>query len=120
NRGWNGNRYGFAGNGGFRAWDNGWRRDRRYDWYGWRNSHRNFFRGGFYNAPFRGYSYSRLSIGIFLGSAFYDQRYWINNPWDYHLPDAYGPYRWVRYFNDAILVDTFTGEVVDVITNFDW
>jgi len=26
----------------------------------------------------------------------------------------------VRYFNDAILVDTFTGEVVDVITNFDW
>jgi len=27
---------------------------------------------------------------------------------------------WVRYWDDAVLVDTFTGEVIDVIHNFFW
>lgn len=127
NRAWNGNRSYYSGNrnaygnnGNYRQWNNDWRRDRRYDWYSYRNSNRNFFRGGFYGAPFRGYSYSRLGIGIFLGSAFYDQRYWINNPGYYHLPPHYGSYRWVRYYDDAILVDIYTGEVVDAIYDFYW
>jgi len=127
NRAWNGNRGYYSGNrdadgnnGNYRHWDNDWRRDRRYDWYSYRNSNRNFFRGGFYSAPFGGYSYNRLGIGIFLGSAFYDQRYWINNPGYYHLPPPYGSYRWVRYYDDAILVDIYTGEVVDAIYDFYW
>ncbi|WP_409574764.1 RcnB family protein [Sphingopyxis sp. PET50] len=33
---------------------------------------------------------------------------------------AYGGYRWVRYYNDALLVDTYSGEVVDVIYDFFW
>jgi len=28
------------------------------------------------------------------------------------------PLRWVHYYNDALLVDVTTGEVVDVIPNF--
>lgn len=122
-------RYGWGGNGAYngwnsgrdyRRWDNNWRRDRRYDWYGWRNQHRDVFRAGRYYAPFSGYRYSRLSIGFFLDSGFYGSRYWISNPWSYRLPDVYGPYRWVRYYDDALLVDTFTGEVVDVIYDMFW
>ena len=41
-------------------------------------------------------------------------------PWQYRLPPAYGPYRWVRYHNDAVLIDTYTGEVEDVIYGFFW
>ena len=29
-------------------------------------------------------------------------------------------HRWVRYWDDALLVDTWTGQVVDVIHSFFW
>mgnify|MGYP000170864192 CR=1 FL=1 len=104
-----------------RRWDNrGWRNDHRYDWYRHRSANRSLFRLGRYYAPHRGYSYSRVSIGFRLGSPFYSNRYWINDPWRYRLPDVYGPYRWVRYYDDALLVDIYSGEVVDVIHNFFW
>ncbi|MFM9935318.1 MAG: RcnB family protein [Novosphingobium sp.] len=117
--GWRGN-YGYGNNGyGNHAWDrDGWRRDNRYNWYGWRNSHRDIFRGGYYYAPYSDYSYSRLSIGFTLGNAFFDERYWISDPYAYRLPPAYGGYRWVRYYGDVLLVDTYSGEVVDVIYDF--
>jgi len=101
-------------------WSNNWRQDRRYDWSGYRSSNRNHFRMPRYYAPYRGYNYSRLSIGLFLNSGFYGSNYWINDPWSYRLPPAYAGYRWVRYYNDVILVDTYTGEVADVIHNFFW
>lgn len=117
--GWNG-RNGWNSRDNDRRWSNNWRQDRRYDWSGFRNSNRNHFRMPRYYAPFRGYNYSRLSVGIFLNSGFYGSNYWINDPWSYRLPPAYAGYRWVRYYNDVILVDTFTGEVADVIPNFFW
>lgn len=111
------NRYGHS----YRRWDNrGWRNDNRYDWYRYRAANRALFSLGRYYAPHRGYSYSRVSIGFRLGSPFYASRYWINDPWRYRLPDVYGPYRWVRYYDDALLVDIYSGEVVDVIQNFFW
>ena len=102
-------------------WDNrGWRNDRRYDWQRYRATNRNVYRLGRYYAPYRGYSYRRLTIGLFVDSLFYSNRYWINDPWNYRLPDVYGPYRWVRYYDDALLVDVYSGEVVDVIYDFFW
>ena len=103
-----------------RKWNNDWRRDNRYNWYSYRNANRNIFRLGRYYSPYSNYRYSRLSIGFRLGSLFYGSRYWINDPWQYRLPEAYGPYRWVRYYDDALLVDIYTGEVVDVIYDFFW
>jgi hypothetical protein len=104
-----------------RRWDHrGWRSDHRYDWYRYRAANRALFSLGRYYAPFRGYSYSRINIGIRLGSPFYANRYWIHDPWRYRLPAVYGPYRWVRYYDDALLVDIYSGEVVDVIYNFFW
>lgn len=102
------------------AWNNNWRNDRRYDWHGYRNSHRNVYHLGRYYAPYRSWSYRPLSIGFYLDSLFYSDRYWIDDPYQYRLPEAYGPYRWVRYYDDALLVDIYTGEVVDVIHDFFW
>lgn len=117
--GWN-NRNSWSSRGNNQRWSNNWRQDRRYDWSGYRSSNRNLFRMPRYYAPYRGYNYSRLSIGFVLGSGFYGSNYWINDPWSYRLPPAYAGYRWVRYYNDVILVDTYTGEVADVIHNFFW
>ncbi|WP_254049772.1 RcnB family protein [Novosphingobium sp. TH158] len=111
-------RWGYSGD--YRRWNRDWRRDNRYNWYSWRNSNRDVFRWGYYNPPYRNYSYRRLSVGFFLDSLFFGSNYWINDPWQYRLPDAYGPYRWIRYYDDALLVDIYSGEVVDVIHNFFW
>lgn len=114
---WRSGRYGQD----YRRWDNrGWRNDRRYDWYRYRAANRALYSPGRYYAPYRGYNYSRISIGFRLASLFYSNRYWINDPWQYRLPAAYGPYRWIRYYDDALLVDIYSGEVVDVIDGFFW
>jgi len=105
---------------GHHQWNRGWRGDNRYNWYGHRSSNRDIYRLGRYYAPYSDYRYNRVSIGFQLGSLFFGSRYWINDPWQYRLPAAYGPYRWVRYYDDALLVDTYSGQVVDVIHDFFW
>ncbi|MFC4296218.1 RcnB family protein [Novosphingobium tardum] len=105
---------------GHRQWNSDWRRDSRYNWSSYRNSNRNVYRLGRYYSPYRNYSYSRVNIGFFLDNLFYSNRYWINDPWQYRLPEVYGPYRWVRYYDDVLLVDIYSGEVVDVIRDFFW
>ncbi len=104
---------------GYQWSSNNWRNDNRYDWRRYRDHHRSIFRIGFYFDPF-GYSYSRFGIGSYMYPSYYQSNYWINDPWQYRLPQAYGPYHWVRYHNDALLIDTWTGEVVDVIYGFFW
>jgi hypothetical protein len=126
NNNWRGDR---AGNnnwrdndrGDNRRWSNSWRRDGRYNWRGYRNSNRNIFRMPRYYAPHGyGYGYRRFSIGVTLGALLFSQNYWIDDPFYYRLPPAYGQYRWVRYYNDALLVDIYTGEVVDVEYDIFW
>jgi hypothetical protein len=103
-----------------RRWDNNWRRDNRYNWQHYRSSNRNVFRLGRYYAPYNNWNYRRLSIGFSLQPLFYSSNYWLDDPWQYRLPEAYGPYRWVRYYDDVLLVDVYSGEVVDVIYDFFW
>jgi hypothetical protein len=101
------------------TWNRDWRNDRRYDWRRYRDSHRSIFRIGVYFDPF-GYNYYRpLSIGYRLQPYYYGQRYWID-PGMYNLPYPPPGTMWVRYWNDALLVDTYSGEVVDVIRDFFW
>ena len=100
-------------------WNTSWRSDHRYDWQDWRRRHRSHFHLGFYYDPF-GWSYRPYSIGWRLWPNYYSSRYWISDPWEYRLPYAPPGYRWIRYWDDAVLVDTFTGEVRDVIHNFFW
>lgn len=101
-------------------WNNNWRGDRRYNWRDYRHSNRNAYRPGRYYAPRHARGYSRLSIGFTLGSPYYASSYWISDPWAYRLPSVYGPYRWVRYYDDVLLIDIRTGRVVDVEYNFFW
>ena len=106
-------------NGNYSRWTNNWRSDRRYDWNNYRNYHRSTFRIGIYSDPF-GWNYRPWSVGSYLYPSYYDQNFWLDDPWQYRLPPAYGPYRWVRYWDDALLVNIYTGQVEDVIHNFFW
>ena len=100
-------------------WRTDWRHDHRYDWRDYRHRHRSHFHLGYYYDPF-GWDYMRYGVGWRLWPSYYRSSFWLDDPWQYRLPPAYGPYRWVRYFNDALLVNIYTGEVVDVEYNFFW
>jgi hypothetical protein len=100
-------------------WNTGWRNNSRYDWRNWRNRHRSLFHFGFYYDPF-GWGYQPYSIGWRLWPSYYSSNFWINDPWQYRLPYAPPGTRWVRYYDDALLVDMWSGQVVDVIYNFFW
>ena len=100
-------------------WSTSWRHNSKYDWYNWRNRYRSRFHLGYYYDPF-GWSYRPYYVGWRLWPSYYSSRYWISDPWMYRLPYAPAGYRWIRYWDDAILVDTWSGQVVDVIHNFFW
>src|SRR3546814_8661692 len=74
-----------------------------------------------YYAP-RGWhnSYSRYSVGIYLNDLLFARNYWIDDPYYYRLPPAYGSMRWIRYYDDALLVDRseeHTSELQSLIRN---
>ena len=100
-------------------WNSRWRTDRRHDWRRYRDSNRSLYRLGRYRDPY-GSRYRRFSIGFSLFPSYYQSSYWLDDPWMYRLPRAYGPYRWVRYYGDALLVNVYTGQVVDVVHDFFW
>ena len=102
-----------------RHWRSDWRRDHRYDWRNWRRHHHSHFHFGFYSDPF-GWDYFRYGVGWRLWPSYYRNSFWLNDPWRYRLPPAYGPYRWIRYYDDALLVNIYTGQVVDVEYDVFW
>ena len=104
-----------------RDWNRSWRNDRRYDWQHYRNQFRDRYRAPRYYNPY-GYrhGYQRFGIGIYLDSLYFGSRYWLSDPWEYRLPPAPFGCRWVRYYDDVLLVETRSGYVVDVIYDFFW
>jgi hypothetical protein len=124
--GWRGDNRGArqgAYNQGFRdgvRWDHGWRDNRRYNWIGHRQANRFLFAPGPYFAPFAGHFYRPVGLGFFLDPLFFQPRFFLNDPWAFRLPPPGARFRWVRYYDDVLLVDVFTGEVVDSIPNFFW
>ena len=99
-------------------WDTNWRNDRRYDWRDRRRHHRSLFHFGIFIDPF-GWDYQPFSIGYRMWPAYYGNQYWID-PGEYGLPYPPPGAVWIRYWNDAILVDTYSGTVIDVIPGFFW
>ena len=87
----------------------------RNDWRDYRAHNRNQFRGGRWDAPFR---YNSFRPGGRIAPAFWGQRYWIDDPYRFHLPQAGRFQRWVRHYDDVILVDTRRGIVLDVLRGF--
>ncbi len=95
-------------------------RNRRWgndDWRGWRDRNRGVYNRGQWRAPFRYYSFRD---GARIAPQYYGSRYFISDPWRYRLPPAGYGQRWVRHYDDMLLVDTRRGYVVRVIRNFFW
>ncbi|HUJ04164.1 MAG TPA: RcnB family protein [Rhizomicrobium sp.] len=69
----------------------------------------------FHGAPYHrpdGWYYRRWVFGMVLPTLFWTQNYWIDDYWDYDLPDPPYGYVWVRYGDDALLVNVRTGYVL--------
>lgn len=93
-------------------------RDRRWgrnDWSSWRNQNRSLYARGNWRAPFR---YNAFRPGVRISAGYYGPRYYIADPWRYRLPPAGYNQRWVRHYNDVLLINVRRGIVVDVIRNF--
>lgn len=93
------------------------RREVREDWQDYRRSHRDVYRGGTWRAPFR---YTSWNSGARIQPVYYGSRYAISDPYRYRLPRPGINTRWVRHYNDVLLVNVRTGRVVNVHRNFFW
>jgi len=100
------------------AWDGrNWRPER----FNRRNYNRNWtaqrrFRIAPYYEP-RGWYYQRWTFGQYLPFVFFSQNYWIDSYWSYGLPVPPYGCEWVRYGDDALLVDVETGKILQVVYN---
>lgn len=94
--------------------DRNWGRD---DWRGYRSGNRALYARGNWRAPFR---YQQFRPGVRIASSYYGPRYVIADPWRYRLPAARSSARWVRHYDDALLIDYRRGVVLDVIRGFYW
>lgn len=94
-------------------------RDRRRG--NWAQYRRSFeaprrFRVGVYRAP-PGYHYHRWHHGDRLPRAYFARHYWLPNFVIYGLFAPPPGLMWVRYGPDALLIDIYTGEIVQVRYN---
>ncbi len=74
---------------------------RRYHWHS-------------YNRP-SGWYYQRWVFGQIFPSIFWARDYWITDYWMFDLPIPPYGYVWVRYGDDAVLINRRTGTVLQVI-----
>lgn len=72
------------------------------------------FHHGTYHRP-SGYYAHRWTLGEFLPSLFFTRSYWIDDYSDFDLSDPPDGTHWVRYGNDALLIDEDNGEVIQVV-----
>lgn len=93
------------------------RREAREDWRDYRQSHRDVYRAGNWRAPFR---YNQWNVGAQLRPTYYSSRYYITDTNRYRLPRPGYNQRWVRHYNDVLLVNVRTGRVVAVHRGFFW
>jgi Ni/Co efflux regulator RcnB len=95
-------------------------RDRRWgdnDWRDYRTRNRGVYARGNWRAPF---GYTRFRTGVRIAPSYWGSRYVIADPWRYRLPPVGRYQRWVRHYNDVLLIDTRRGMVVRVIPGFYW
>ncbi len=90
----------------------------RHDFSGFRNFHQNFnaarrFRAPAYRRPPGFYSH-RWGWGEFLPRAFWARDYWLIDFGLYGLPPPPFGAIWVRVGDDALLIDQYSGEIIEV------
>ncbi|HEX4713219.1 RcnB family protein [Phenylobacterium sp.] len=114
-RGWNprdGRQAGTAdGRGGAQHWQRG-----RYPPVYWSQQR---YRLGAYRAPY-GYYSRAWGYGDFLPRGWFAQDYWLDDFLDLGLPYPPPGFEWVRVGGDALLVDHYSGRIVQVVRAIFW
>lgn len=93
------------------------RQDRRESWQDYRQRNRHLYRAPAFRAPF---AYQRFGVGAAINARYWGNGYRVNNYARYRLPEPGRYQRYVRHYNDVLLVNTRTGRVVRVYNNFYW
>jgi Ni/Co efflux regulator RcnB len=93
------------------------RREYRDDWRDYRKSHRQVYARGNWKAPFR---YRWYNAGAQLRPEYYAPRYYIGDYGRYRLAAPRENLRWIRHYNDVLLVNIRTGRVIQVERDFFW
>lgn len=96
-----------------------WNRGGGYRNNNWSSYQRNFrsprrYRGPSYVRP-RGWYSQRWTFGQFLPSLFWSSNYWINDYYAYGLQAPPPGTVWVRDGFDAILIDRYNGQIIQVV-----
>lgn len=91
-----------------------WRRDRYAPTYQSGYRHRHAWR------PPYGYYDRNWGFGDVLPRGWYGSGYWLADPWRFDLPLPPPGFDWVRVGYDALLVDQYSGRVVQVVRNVFW
>lgn len=95
------------------------RRELREDWRDYKRAHPKVYKRGAYVGP-RGYRYRPVAVGYRFAPEYRASRYWINDYGIYRLPAPRAHARWIRYGNDAVLIDARTGAAITIYTGFFW
>ena len=77
------------------------------------------YRLGAYRAPY-GYYSRAWGFGDFLPRGWYAEDYWLNDFFDYGLPYPPPGFEWVRVGGDALMIDRYTGRIVQVVRGIFW
>ena len=72
-----------------------------------------------YRRPY-GYYVRSWGFGDILPRGWYGQGYWVDNFFDYGLPWPPPGYHWVRVGFDVLLVDDYSGRVMQVVRDIFW
>lgn len=93
------------------------RREYREDWREYRRKHRHLYARGDWRSHHR---YHAFRPGARIERGYYGQRHVIADPWRYRLPRVRAHMRWVRHYDDVLLVNMRTGRLVEVHRDFFW
>lgn len=70
--------------------------------------------------PPSGFYLRSWSFGEVYPRSWYGQGYWIVDAWQYDLPLPPPGYEWVRSGPDALLIDQFSGRIVQIVRDVFW
>ena len=87
----------------------------REDQQDYRRNQRGAYKGSRFTAPFK---YRSFNSGARLSVNYYQPRYYVSNYNAYRLQAPNRNQRYVRHYNDLLLVNVRNGNVVRVLRNF--
>lgn len=93
---------------------------RRWDHHHHRPVYQSPHRYRHYWRPPPGFYIRSWGYGEFLPRGWYDRDYRILEPWRFDLPLAPPGFDWVRSGDDALLIDRYSGRIVQVVRYLFW